>query len=85
MHTWSVQDAKARFSELLDYCTIEGTQLITKRGVETAVLVPIDEWKRLTASAKPTLKELLLSDEYRFDLDLPSRGQLKHRPIPEFD
>ncbi|MFO1353333.1 MAG: type II toxin-antitoxin system Phd/YefM family antitoxin [Acinetobacter sp.] len=38
MHTWSVQDAKAKFSELLECCTLEGTQLITKRGVHTAVL-----------------------------------------------
>ena len=42
MHTWSVQDAKAKFSELLECCTLEGTQLITKRGVQTAVLVPIE-------------------------------------------
>ncbi|MEG2568939.1 MAG: type II toxin-antitoxin system Phd/YefM family antitoxin, partial [Acinetobacter sp.] len=47
MHAWSVQDAKARFSELLETCMVEGTQLITKRGVDAAVLIPIDEWKHL--------------------------------------
>ena len=71
MHTWSVQDAKAKFSELLECCMLEGTQLITKRGVQTAVLVPIEEWQRLTSAAKPSLKELLLSDEHRFEMDLP--------------
>lgn len=45
MHTWPVQDAKARFSELLDACVREGSQLITRRGAETAVLVSIAEWK----------------------------------------
>ena len=85
MHIWSVQDAKAKFSELLDCCTVEGTQLITKRGVETAVLVPIEEWKRLSTAAMPSLKQLLLSDEYKFELDLPARGQNKRRSIPTLD
>ena len=41
MHAWPVQDAKARFSELLDACVAEGPQVVTRRGAETAVLVPI--------------------------------------------
>lgn len=41
MHTWPVQDAKARFSEFLDACLQEGPQMVTRRGVETAVLVPV--------------------------------------------
>ena len=41
MNTWPVQDAKARFSELLDACVSEGPQVVTRRGAETAVLIPI--------------------------------------------
>ncbi len=85
MHTWSVQDAKAKFSELLEGCMLEGTQVITKRGVQTAVLVPIEEWQRLTTAAKPSLKELLLSDEHRFEMDLPRSRQVKRRAIPTWD
>ena len=85
MHTWSLQDAKAKFSELLECCMLEGTQLITKRGVQTAVLVPIEEWQRLTTSAKPSLKELLLSDDHRFEMDLPRSRQVKRRAIPTWD
>ena len=40
MKSWPVQDAKARFSELLDTCLRDGPQVVTKRGVEAAVLVP---------------------------------------------
>ncbi|MEW6346548.1 MAG: type II toxin-antitoxin system Phd/YefM family antitoxin [Paraburkholderia sp.] len=79
MHTWPVQDAKARFSELLDACVSEGPQLVTRRGTETAVLVPIAEWKRLNAAARPSLKALLLSDVGRGDFDLPPRGRAKRR------
>jgi prevent-host-death family protein len=40
MKVWSAQDAKARFSELLDTCQREGPQVVTRRGKETAVFVP---------------------------------------------
>ncbi len=79
MNTWPVQDAKARFSELLDACVSEGPQVVTRRGTETAVLVPIAEWKRLQATARPTLKQLLLSDEARSALTLPTRGKARRR------
>ena len=39
-----VQDAKARFSEFLEASVADGPQVVTKRGVETAVLGPIDQW-----------------------------------------
>lgn len=85
MNNWPVQDAKARFSEFLDTCVREGPQVVTRRGTETAVLVPIEDWRRLTASRRPTLKELLLADGARGDLDLPPRGAARRRPSPELD
>ena len=65
--SWPVQDAKARFSELLEKSISEGPQIVTKRGVEAAVLVPIEQWRRLQERARPTLKELLLAPEPRLD------------------
>jgi prevent-host-death family protein len=79
MNAWPVQDAKARFSELLDACVNEGPQLVTRRGTETAVLIPITEWKRLSNAARPSLKSLLLSDIGRADLKVPQRGAAKRR------
>ena len=76
---WPVQDAKARFSELLETCLREGPQVVSKRGVEAAVLVPIDEWRRLQQSARPTLKELLLADEPRAELTIIRRGGRRRR------
>jgi prevent-host-death family protein len=76
---WPVQDAKARFSEFLDASLKHGPQIVTRRGIETAVLLPIEEWRRLQKSAPRTLKELLLTDEARFDFDLP-RIPIKRRP-----
>jgi len=79
MQTWPVQDAKARFSEFLEKCLTEGPQMVTRRGVEAAVLVPADEWRRLEAAAKPSLKQLLLSDQARGDIPLPVRGRGRRR------
>jgi antitoxin Phd len=67
MKIWPVQDAKARFSELLESCLADGPQMVTKRGAEAAVLVPVEQWRRLEATARPSLKELLLSDVGRTD------------------
>ena len=82
MNAWPVQDAKARFSELLDACVSEGPQVVTRRGAETAVLIPIAEWKRLHATARPTLKQLLLAEDARGNLALPARGKAKRRSPP---
>lgn len=81
MHAWPVQDAKARFSEFLDACLAEGPQMVTRRGAEAAVLVPVDEWRRMQAAARPSLKQLLLRDSARADLLLPERGHSKRRPV----
>ena len=83
MHTWPVQDAKARFSEFLDACLAQGPQVVTRRGAETAVLVPVEVWRRLQAVAKPSLKDLLLSDAERGELVLPERGQARRRQVQE--
>ena len=80
MQTWPIQDAKARFSEFLETCLAEGPQMVTKRGAEAAVLVPVDEWRRLKAAARPSLKQLLLADLGRGDLVLPARGHARRRP-----
>lgn len=85
MSTWPVQDAKARFSELLETCLREGPQIVTRRGAETAVLVSMAEWRRLRQSARPTLKELLLAPAPRFDFELPARGARRRRTPEPLD
>jgi prevent-host-death family protein len=81
MKAWPVQDAKARFSELLNTCLKKGPQLVTRRGEEAAVLVPIEHWHRLS-EAKPTLKELLLTDWARTDSLISPRRRYRRRKPP---
>ena len=85
MTHWQLHDAKARFSELLNAMLENGPQVVTRRGVALAVVVPIAEWKRLNHVARPSLKELLLAAAPRTDLKIPERGALPSRRIPELD
>jgi prevent-host-death family protein len=82
MKIWPVQDAKARFSEFLDTCVREGPQMVTRRGEEQAVLVPVTEWRRLVESRVPSLKDLLLTDLGRGDLPIQPRGSARRRSNP---
>ena len=79
MQSWPVQDAKARFSQFLETCLTEGPQLVTRRGAEAAVLVSAEEWRRLQAAARPSLKELLMSNQARTETLVPVRGRARRR------
>ena len=84
MASWQVQDAKARFSEFLNATIKKGPQFVTRRGIETAVLVPIAEWNRLQKAARPSLKALLLASEARFENLISERHHLQRRKSMEF-
>ena len=84
MSSWQLQDAKARFSEFLDAALKKGPQVVTRRGVEAAVLVPIEEWRRLQRECRPNIKDLLLGPGPRFENIVPKRGSWKRRPVVDF-
>jgi prevent-host-death family protein len=46
--TWTVAEAKAKFSEVIDKALSEGPQTITRKGRTAAVLVGAEEWQRKT-------------------------------------
>jgi antitoxin Phd len=79
---WLVQDAKARRSEFLETCVREGPRVVTRRGEQTAVRVPIKEWRRVCELARPSLKALLLADFARTNLKLPAQGGHPRRRVP---
>ncbi len=76
---WQVQEAKAKFSELLETSRTAGPQTVTRRGVKAAVLVSVEEWERMKQSARPGLKDLLLSPEARTCSLTPMREKRRSR------
>ncbi len=83
--TWQMREAKARFGELLRKTLAEGPQIVTYRGVETAVVVPIEQWRRMQRPARRSIKEWLLAPEARTETLVPPREQFARRPLPTFD
>ena len=85
MTKWQLQDAKARFSELIDDTLEKGPQMVTRRGIDTAIVVSVDEWRRLKNEKQLTWKDVLLGEGTRFDIPLPKRGTDKSRKPLVFD
>jgi prevent-host-death family protein len=48
MSTWTVAEAKAKFSEVLEKARSDGPQSITRHGRAAAVIVAAEEWERKT-------------------------------------
>ena len=71
---WQLQTAKQRLSEVVDRALTEGPQVISRRGRETAVVVSVDEYRRLTGT--DGLKAYLLSGPLLDGVDLERSGEL---------
>jgi antitoxin Phd len=56
---WQLQEAKQRFSELVRQARSKGPQVVTRHGEDVAVVVGIEEYRRLTGD-KPEFKQFLL-------------------------
>ncbi len=44
--TWTIAEAKAKFSQVVDRSRSQGPQVITRHGRQTAVVVATEEWER---------------------------------------
>jgi len=58
-HMWQLQEAKNRFSEVVDEALKHGPQVITRHGVETAIVLSYREYRKLL------LRQKKLSDFFR--------------------
>jgi prevent-host-death family protein len=67
MMTWQLQDAKQQFSRVVDRARTEGPQLVTRNGKDVAVVLDIDEYRRLTSHGGDFKRFL----ESAPDVDLP--------------
>jgi prevent-host-death family protein len=83
-----VFDIDTRLSDLVETTLKEGPQVVIKDGVETAVLVSIEDWKNLKAGQpfglpsdgpRRSIKELLLDPNGPHDIYVPPRGRYRRR------
>lgn len=74
---WQIQEAKQRFSEVVREALDNGPQVVTRHGEEVAVVVAIDEYRRMSGDVAD-LKDHLLSGPRTDHLDIrrpPDRGR----------
>ena len=57
--SWSVAEAKAKLSELIDKAKAVGPQHVTRNGKEAVVIVSSEEWRRRTRSGRSVVEVLL--------------------------
>ncbi len=58
-HIWQLQEAKNKFSEVVEAALATGPQVITRRGAETAIVLSYADYRKLLLSQKK------LSDFFR--------------------
>ncbi len=71
---WTLQDAKNKFSQVVNEALIHGPQYIMRRGVDTVVVLSVEEYEKLT-SQKPSFTEFLLTCPKLNDTDDPFQRQ----------
>ena len=59
MAIWKLQEAKTRLTEVIQEAYTKGPQIITRHGLERAVILSIRDYRALTAH-KPDLRDHLL-------------------------
>jgi antitoxin Phd len=67
---WQLQDAKNRFSRLVDQALTEGPQIVTRRGREVVVVVSVDTYESLIAKDDSFVSFMQSSPLGEVDLDL---------------
>jgi prevent-host-death family protein len=75
---WQLQEAKAKFSELVQKAIDEGPQTVTRHGKDTVVVLSVEQYKKLERR-RPSLLEVLMSGP-EGELELPER-QIQEREV----
>jgi antitoxin Phd len=57
---WQLQDAKSKFSEVVERALAQGVQVVTRRGKKAVVVLPFEEYERLIHK-NSSLAQFLLS------------------------
>ncbi|MCH9643726.1 MAG: type II toxin-antitoxin system Phd/YefM family antitoxin [Gammaproteobacteria bacterium] len=80
MRKWQLQEAKARFSELVNKALSKGPQSITVRGKPSAVIISMRDYEKLTRKKQSFLKLMQQSPLVGVKLDT-SRNKSTSRDI----
>ncbi|HEY3328080.1 MAG TPA: type II toxin-antitoxin system Phd/YefM family antitoxin [Novimethylophilus sp.] len=74
--SWQLQEAKNRFSEVVDEALIHGPQTVTRHGREVVVILSIEEYRRMQKPKNSLLEALQVPAEYAVELDITRSREL---------
>lgn len=86
---WQLQEAKAKFSHVVDETLDHGPQIITRHGKDVAAIIPIEDLPKVQAASRPdtnrkgAILEMLLRAP-KVNLDIRRSRDLP-RPTPSFE
>lgn len=73
---WQLQEAKSKFSELVDRVLAEGVQIVTRRGRKAVVVLPYEDYERLTQRNDNLISFLMDSPLHGAELDINRQPDL---------
>jgi len=73
---WQLQEAKNRFSEVVDEALAHGPQTVTRHGREVVVIVSAEEYRRMKQPKGSLQKCLQVPAEYTVELDISRSREL---------
>lgn len=79
--TWQLQEAKNKFSEVVDDALTKGPQVITRHGVETVVVVSYAEFRKRQLGQKKLSEFFRDSPLADADLDLARDKSLPREDV----
>ena len=80
-HAWQLQEAKNKFSNLVERAQQEGPQIVTKHGKEAVVVLSVDDYKKITKPKESLVDFLQKSPLGGMELDL-ARDKNPLRDVP---
>ena len=66
---WQLQEAKSKFSELVEFALSKGPEIVTKRGVSSVVILSIDEFNQLKKPKDDLISFFKRAPKFNLELD----------------
>ena len=79
-NVWQLQEAKNKFSNLVDRARHDGPQVVTKHGRESVVIISIEDYQKLNRPASDLISFFKQSPLSGINLDL-TRNKSDSRDI----
>jgi prevent-host-death family protein len=83
MNPWQLQEAKSKFSQLVDQALAHGPQIVTRRGVESVVILSKEKYIELTRKDTTLLDDLLSMPKVQLDLERNEKPAIPNVSYPQ--